>query len=257
MSIIRLAARVALRQALLAGQTLAEDRVYDSAITEIDLAAVEERKPLLIVTTDDVEGEVVGRDILNSEPTLDIVVETACAAPAVLEDGAQTLVIPDTDAGYEVSLDIVCRQVIRVIQAGGGEWGDVFRDLVPSFTHHLQRRGADNRNGVKFAARQIVVTAKLLAEPLDPPEEDTPLGRFLTMAEDNPKLAPLVPIIRSQFGSGPQTSWDDLRTALGLSMGEYALMAVAPSFGPETPGFDIEGAPATGGEAALPPEDGP
>lgn len=257
MSIIRLAARIALRKALLAANTLAEDRVYDSTITEIDVAAVQERKPLMTVITDDIEAEVQGRDILNADAFLDIVVEVACAAPVQLDTGEVTLTIPDTDAGYEVTLDILCRQVIKTIQAGGGEWGDLFRDLVPGITNHLQRRGADARDGTKFAARQLVFTARLLTEPLDPPLETDPLGRFLTMAAADEKLAPLATIVAAQFGQ-VQTSWEDLRTALGLSMGEYALMGVQPSpAGEETPGLEIDGDAMTGGGGALPPEDAP
>ena len=79
MSLARLAMRIAAARAL-RGATLADARVYDSAIAPIDQTIAEERQPILIVTTDDHEMGVTGRDLFQGHIACDLVVEAAIAA---------------------------------------------------------------------------------------------------------------------------------------------------------------------------------
>ena len=78
MSLARLAMRIAAARAL-RGSTLAEGRVYDSAILPIDETIAAERQPILIVTTDDHELEVTGRDLFHGNVSCDLVIEAAIA----------------------------------------------------------------------------------------------------------------------------------------------------------------------------------
>ena len=66
MSLSRLAMRIAAARAL-KDATLAEARVFDSAIDPIDQTIAETRAPVLIVTTDDHEVETAGRDLTHGD----------------------------------------------------------------------------------------------------------------------------------------------------------------------------------------------
>lgn len=256
MSLIRTAIRIALVRALL-NATPAEDRVFDSRIAEIDQAAVEGRKPFIVVTTDDQEGEVEGRGLLSSDQILDVVIETAIATRIVLSEDEDEgeIVIPDTDAGYELALDIICRRITRTVQFGGGEWGDIFRELVPAFTNMIVRRGADTRSGTKFAARQIVISCRPIFDPIEPPAEGTPLDRLLTKMDTVAALAGFAAAIRNEIENGPN-DWRIIQRANGWTDAATGMLGeTEPEEGEEEPGLDLDDEPATGGEAALPPEE--
>lgn len=200
MSIARLALRMATRKALI-GATFAQERVFDSAITEIDMTVVEKRKALIVVTTDDEEGSVDGRDILGADRTIDLVIEIAVATMVKTDTGTVEVTIPDTDEGLEVTIDLMCRQVIRVLQAGTGPWADLWRRLAVSVSRVVQRRGADARQGVRFAARQIVLTLTTISDPIAPPTTGMPLFDFLAMADADDELSPVAMILRAELAN--------------------------------------------------------
>ena len=95
MSLARLAMRIAAARAL-RGATLAETRVYDSAIAPIDQTIAEERQPILIVITDDHEMEVTGRDLFHGSVSCDLVIEAAIAARVEFAGEESVVTIPHT-----------------------------------------------------------------------------------------------------------------------------------------------------------------
>lgn len=227
MSIPRIALRLATRKALI-GATYAGPRVFDSAITEIDLTVMETRKPLIIVTTDDEEGAVEAREITSADSQIDLVIEVAVAALVKTDAGGTELTIPDTDEGLEITVDLMCRQAIRALQSGTGEWADLWRSLVVNVTRITQRRGADARQGVRFAARQIVLTLQTINDPLAAPLNADPLGRFLTMAEADAEIAPIAALLRAEIGT-PGPAWRLAAGTLGLDRIEADGIGVAPA----------------------------
>jgi hypothetical protein len=241
-SIARLILRATTRKALL-GRTWAEDRVFDSAITEIDQTVTETRRPLIVVTTDDEEGQVDGRDILGSMRTLDLVIEVAVATFVRTEDGGVSITLPDTDEGLEVTVDLMCRQVIRALQSADGDWPALWRRLVPSVRSVQQRRGADTKGGIRFAARQIVLAVAPLADPLnlpDEPVEGDVFAAFLALADADTEIEPLAQVIRAAL-SEDVPDWRLAQALLGLSDPEAEIMGIAPVVAGEAPSLVLAG----------------
>ena len=166
MSLARLAMRIAAARAL-RGATLAEERVHDSAIAPIDQTIAEERQPILIVTTDDHEMEVTGRDLFHGDVSCDLVIEAAIAARVEVAGEESVITIPHTDEGMELALDLMEHQVMAALTRERSDWSHVWMKLVPRISRRLSRRGASVEKGVRFAARQIVLTCDLIEAPTD------------------------------------------------------------------------------------------
>lgn len=232
MSIARTVLRIAAIQAL-TGATIAEDRVFDSTITEIDLQAASQRKPIIIVTTDDQEGSVSGRDLNGADKKLELMIEIAVTdTEQVVVDGqTQTMVVvPDTDAKIELVLDYLYEQVERALQAGGtAPWGNIFRELTPTITYITDRRGAEAKKGTRFAARQIIFSL----EPLNSPVETPPAGSAYALAiaamEANPRLTAIAQMIKGLY-RGELTTYEEMRQLLGLSDSVAAKMGLGLPF---------------------------
>ena len=120
MSLTRLAMRVAAARAL-NGRTLAGPRVFDSAVDPIDQTIAEQRQPLIVLTTDEHELDVTGRDLDSGNHQCDLVIEVAIAArvevPASDGQGGQiTIAIPHTDEGMELTLDLMEHQIVTALR---------------------------------------------------------------------------------------------------------------------------------------------
>ena len=162
MSLIRLAIRMAAVRAL-SGVTLAEDRVFDSAIEPIENFAKDENpRPVIVVTTDDDEADITGRDLMGAETRrLDLVIEFIIAGSTT----AGEITVPHTDAGMEVILDVLQRQIYRALLSGETPWAEDFKRMAPRFLRVLSRRGASAEDGVRFAARQLTLTVDTIHDP--------------------------------------------------------------------------------------------
>lgn len=217
MSLVSLALRLATIRAL-KGRTFAEDRVFDSRIEAIDTLAVNETAPIVIVTTDDDEATIEGRDLLAGDHQHELVIEAAVWTKVATEKDDEVLVIPATDAGLEASLNILCYQITRALAADGGEWGDLWRTIVMRAPKIVSRRGADDTNGVRFAARQIIYTVDHIAEPLPGrmPAEGDAWARILGMLKADPEFAPIGKIIEAEIMAAELMEWETVRAALGL-----------------------------------------
>ena len=124
MSLARLAMRVAAARAI-RGATLAEDRVYDSAIDPIDHAVLETRQPFVVVSTEDHDVTVTGRDLFYGAHECKLMIETAVASRVEI-DGEDGLTIPHTDEGMEIVLDILEHQIIASLTRERTAWSRVF-----------------------------------------------------------------------------------------------------------------------------------
>jgi hypothetical protein len=112
---MRLAAARALRD-----RTLARARMFDSAVDPIDQTIAENRQPLLVLTTDEHEADITGRDLAGHAQRCDLIIELAIAArvevPARDDQGSQiTMAIPHTDEGIELTLDMMEHQVVSTL----------------------------------------------------------------------------------------------------------------------------------------------
>lgn len=215
MSLTRLGVRIAAVQAIKSA-TLAEDRVYDSAVGSIDELTKAGAKPFLIVTTDDDETNLTGRDLLGGNGSLDVVIEYALAG--VTDTG--TFVVPHTDEGMEIVLDLMHRQITRALITEETVWSTSFKRLVPSMHRLVSRRGASATEGVRFAARQIVLTVSTINDPdygkaLDADHPLKVLADNLTAAGGD--LAPIADMINAEAAGTLIPDWDRVMTDLGIT----------------------------------------
>ena len=217
MSLARLAMRIAAARAL-RGSTLAETRVYDSAIAPIDQTIAEERQPILIVTTDDHEMDVTGRDLLHGNVSCDLVIEAAIAARVEIAGEESVITIPHTDEGMELALDLIEHQVMAALTRERSDWSRVWMKLVPRISRRLSRRGASVEKGVRFAARQIVLTCDLIEAPTDGAAvaAGTAWADLLAVMDSDADLAPIAAMLRSESEGMPLAEWRRAANMLGI-----------------------------------------
>jgi hypothetical protein len=236
MSLSVMAVRLAAFKAL-QGRTFAENRVFDSRVDALNFTAEDDRAPLIVVSVDEDRGTVEGRDLAAASREVELVIEIAIAARMRRTIGAgeteETVEVPETDAGLEASVGLVGYQVMRALQADPGAWSEVFRALVPRIFSFTARRGADVKNGVRYAARQIVLRCDCLADPafgeaLDP---DLPWGRFVALAKADASLGRLGKLIEAEIAGGLLPHWQAAQASLGLTAGEASGIGIAPFLG--------------------------
>lgn len=166
MSLSRLALRVATVKAL-TNATMAGPRVFDSAVDPIDLQVKDNRLPFITVLTEEHDREITGRDLRMGPDTCELVIEVAVASKVEVDTGDLTeIVIPHTDAGMEIALDVLGHEIIETLQASPALWARRWRAFVLRVTKIVSRRGAGSGEGVRFAARQITFSLDLLADPI-------------------------------------------------------------------------------------------
>lgn len=232
MSLARLAVRVATVEAL-RGRTMVGDNIRDSDIGAIDIAAdgalrTDEDRPFVLVYTDDGRATDVPLRDLHSNGEVDLVLEFGIATPMVQTDpdtGESVISgsIPATDAAFEMALDIIDRQIASAL-AGEGKWPTIWKRLSSGVAKVERRRAVNAEQGVRFAARQVLVTLNLKPDPV----MGAPLGGVwqefaAALGDDCPDLAPIVADmlgtaaatltvqqVRERFGHTPRES-----TALG------------------------------------------
>ena len=228
MSLSRLAMRIAAARAV-KGATLAGDRVFDSAIDPIDATIAENRQPILIVTTDEHEGIPTGRDLFGTDESCDLIIEAAIAS-RVETGGEVTITIPHTDEGMELVLDMMEHQVCAALIRERSPWSRIWMKLVPRVKRRLSRRGASAENGIRFAARQIVLTCDLIADPTD--GATVPASHawhdVLTVMAADPALEPVSDLLRATIEGEPLADWKRAANTLGIEKTTANVMGLGP-----------------------------
>lgn len=218
MSLASLAVRFATIRAL-KGRTLAGENVFDSSIKAIDMLAASKTTPFVVVTTDDDQVAIEGRDLLAGDHRLELVIEIAVARKVKFENGEEELTISANDGGLEATLNILGWQIARELAAAGGEWGDMWRSLVMRVHSIASRRGADDTNGVRYAARQYVYTIDHIAEPLPgaAPADGDAWARIISALKADSEFSAIGQIIEAEIAAGELQPWERVRAALGLA----------------------------------------
>jgi len=228
MSLSRLAMRIAAARAL-KGATLAEARVFDSAIDPIDQTIAETRAPVLIVTTDDHEIETVGRDLMHGTTRCELVIEAAIAS-RVEVSGDVSLSIPHTDEGMEIVLDLIEHQVMAALTWERTDWSRVWMKLVPRVHKRSSRRGASVEHGVRFAARQIVLSCDLIEAPTDGTSiiPGSTWEDVLTVMTEDEALSPIADLLRATIEGQPLDGWRRAANALGMHLATADAIGLGP-----------------------------
>lgn len=232
MSLVAFAIRICLWRAL-RGKTLAETRVYDSDVAPIEVLLAVEPGPVIVVSTDDDEFEIENTNWLNAPRKLDVIVETILASLVEVQGQGFEFSIPHTDSGMEASLNILGRQVLRVIQADQGIWAVLFRSFVSASPKKVKlRRGAEAiKGGTRFAARQMIVTVDPLHEPdfgRDP--EGLWVDLLAAMRADDPALGlpPYADLLEAEIRGTALPDWRAFQASLGLSIEAVREIGEAP-----------------------------
>ncbi|WP_099863722.1 hypothetical protein [Pararhizobium haloflavum] len=231
MSIAALAIRLAARR-LIEGATIAESKVYDSAISSLDeLVSKEGAKPLIIVSTEDERVSPKGRDVLAGDRSIDLIIEAVLgsATNANSEEGAVN--IPATDAGLELSLALMSRQIMRALYGSSGPWASIFRKLAPQVGSVLTRRGA-SASGTRFAAKQIILTVEPLAEPPFGVAIEGVWLEFIDALEADEAYQHFASAVRSAIVGEPIPEWRRAARSIGLTDSEARGIGI---FGPYLP----------------------
>jgi hypothetical protein len=240
MSLVALALRIAATR-MLAGATLAEDRLFDSAIDPLAEALRTEPKPLIVVSTEQDESEKTGRDLLAGSGTLTLMLEFAVAGAGVADDGAAAVFVPTSDADLEIALDVMRRQAMRALMIGGGAWGDVFRGICVGYHKVTSRRGAGDDKGVRFAARVVLLECDTLAEPAFGAPLDPPWAAFVAQLRSDPETEGLGDFVAEAIAGDVTPEWRRAADLLGISFEVATGIGIAPVVGPEAPALATEG----------------
>lgn len=258
MSLMRIAVRTAVVQAIKAGLTMAGDHVFDSRIGALDVTvdgsiSTREDKPWVVVCTD---ASTTGnaRDgsaspdsfrrafVPNGWTTLTI--DTGIASNMMDRDsetGESVLVsgIPVTDDGLELYLDLLARQIGDALTNPENEWAEAFRRLVQGIHNSERLRTSDDDKGVRLAAQQLKLTLDLRADPVKGDTEDgrTAVGAFLTVCDksNDANIQNIARLIRAEV-SGAAGDATSIRRRFGHTAAEalalgYVLKSDAPIAG--------------------------
>ncbi len=227
MSLARLCLRLSAVRAL-RGATLAKQAVYDSGAT-LDQLLADERVPVLIVYTDEQRETPTGRaDMGRGQTGCDLVIEMAITGVATATDGSVVAEVAEADAGQELLLDLLERQVMLALTAGQGVWPDLFKTFAVSFGGIISRRAMSEAGAVRYAARQLVITCDLLIDPLPGAVfgPDSAWGRFMAAVGSDPALAPILPTLQAALAGQPLTPLEAAARTLGLQEADAAALGL-------------------------------
>lgn len=164
-------ARTALRLAALyslqganasSGPTIANNRIYDSRITDFSPETFpSDAQPTVIIMTDSDEGEQLSRQ--NGGPpfrrNIDLVFELGIVQ--ALKDGSDFVIgYPDTDARHEASLDVLEFQLARRLGYDADPSSVLFRKIARPHKRDCHRQVLDDA-GVKIACRILTWTCEV------------------------------------------------------------------------------------------------
>ncbi|WP_409560198.1 hypothetical protein [Hyphomicrobium sp. MC8b] len=239
MSLSRLALRIATVQAL-RGRTFAGEMVRDSEIGPIDESVEGAEVPFIVVYTDESDADT---DVPNEETslfgrctTIDLTIEMAVTSRMKGGWG-----IPSTDAGFEITVDAIERQIRTALSDPDSAWAEFWRLLVREKKSDKSSRGASDRKGVRFAGRQIVLTVDVTPEPTP----GTPLRgiwlKFVDLLAADDQLKTQKDLFVA-LATGGATDWSEfkrLRAALGLSQSTAGALRLGPlpTIAPDAPNF--------------------
>lgn len=249
MSLVRIAARIALVQAL-KDRTQVGANVHDSLIGGIEAdengrlnIGNGERRLFMVIYTDTAKSSGGDFRAMHEGADTDIVFEWGIAAGMVATDDAgapltdpetgETQIvagIPDTDANFEFMLDMIGRQAIDALNDPANEWADIWRDIASGGITSIERqRAASGSTGQRMAAHQMRVSAKLMDEPVRGADIPHPLPRLFGLLDgsDDSELAAKSALMQAAL-SGSDEPWIAAQRRLGLSATEIEALGLAP-----------------------------
>lgn len=165
MSLARIALRV-LTVLAIKDRTMAEERVKDSSIVDLEAGILNAPKPIALVYTDSSEFVPTGRDIWGGQGSTTLVILLAVAGATQLDGGEVEFAFPHTDASIELSLDVMERQIQAALMDPDSLWAQRWRGVVANITKWSSKRGGSTKEGARFGARQIIIEVETYHDPI-------------------------------------------------------------------------------------------
>lgn len=223
---VRLATVHALRAAL--GATV---RISDSQIDPVDVRTKAARDPQIAVYTDDAAfqgGD--GRDLLGGDRSLQLALEIVVAQEVEIQgdDGGQVVSIPQTDEGLELALDLVEREALWALQGSNAPWSELWRSLIGKVLKGERQRGAGSKDGVRFAARRLLLTVDALHEPAFGADPAGSWRTFLDLIAATPDLQLLAGPLEAAFLGEALPDWRQVQAGVGLTRESARMIGVDP-----------------------------
>lgn len=239
MSLVATAVRLTLCEALKA-KTLAGLRVYDSNIGPLDdfFKKGDASSPVITVATDDQTATFDAMSYTTASRELAVVIEMAIAQPVdVAVGGDVTVTVPHTDRGLELSLDVMSRQIMAVLQADRGTWAELFKAFAGKPTKLTSKRGAGWEHGERFAARQIVITFDPVHEPIfgQAPAETFWADLVTALRTVDAESSAIADLIEKAVVCVEVPTWARLQADLGLTTAAMEAVGLGPYLPGEAP----------------------
>lgn len=222
------------------GATTAGARVFDSAVDPRDLLG-ENAEPTIVIYTDTGKRKIVGRDILGSDHSVELVIELFVAKATRInhpagegEEAEEAFEIeyPATDAGHENRLRRLAYEIETTLGAGVGTWPSLWRRVAIAFSGMDSEwdRGADSKGSTRFNFLRLIyridpITNPVRGAPLEPGDF---WHDFLAAAADDDELSDLAKDWRALITTPNLPAWRIAAGALGLTHGELAGIGLAP-----------------------------
>lgn len=236
----KIALRIAVQEAL-RGRTLAGDNVLDSQFAALDLGddgslRSDQDKPFISVFTEGGSGAIAtGVFSFFEGSAIDLVLEAGVSASMMEFDqatGESVVVqgIPDTDAGFELLLDLMMRQVADALAAPDNEWAVCAAALFDRASTLTRARVGTKSGGTRIAAQEMRLTGDLIADPIDGQVAGTAFGNFLDLLEASERADLLA--VRKQLLcalTGEMADWETVRRRLGISQDSLNALGISPA----------------------------
>lgn len=241
MSLQRLLLRTAFVRAL-SGQTIAQDRVWDSRIAPPQTSRLDDHLPYIAIYSDTDRGMNMAGPGGDPRPiwfrTVDVVLEIGVGTwREVTIEGPQgnpeqgySFNIIETDAELSMMLDLLELQIHAAIWREG-KHSRPLRDLVQHWEEWSSIAGFNREANIKIASRQITARCKVSNECLDMlaglmghPRARPGKGAFPPLTDIAPHLAPGL----EQLAQAPDFS--TLRELLQLLNGDTPIPELKPGF---------------------------
>lgn len=245
MSLMRIALRMSIVEAL-RGNTFADQNVLDSEIGAIDIAtdgSVDSPRgsPFISVYTAEAQGGgEMGMALFGSMKT-DLVLDMAVSALMSKRDDEGEVtsdklpVVPDSDAAYEVSLDILQFQIASALNDPDNSWAEIVRKMLSDKVEAVEVTVGRSGTRARLSARQIRITTMIWPEPvsMESLKVTHPLFLFLAKLDEgdddevrDEDFKELAAVLRAIL-NGQHTGWKLDQARYGLSKSELDGMLVS------------------------------
>jgi hypothetical protein len=210
-------------------QTWAQDRVYDSDLTPLAVAVMDQTaRPYIVVYTDqDDIKQVTGLGELYSgeQRELSVAIEIGVASAIRDPTGKIKLQFAATDTGMEWACDVTAAQCIAALYGNtfknASPYGELFKRLVQKVRRVPSRRGGQGSQGVRFAARRIILVCQPMWDfvPGNVPDAKHPVWDFIAEARSNPVTdeVDIAGLVEGLMETEQAPDWRLAQSLLGLA----------------------------------------